>query len=171
MPGAVGKNALGKKKVDVLYNIYSEFHSALDPHPTKISLKNISDLNDLDFVFIAVDDGPSRELICKHLAERNIPFVDVGMGLYRTSRGLDGMIRMAGGDLADGGKLIGTPYIPGSNPADNEYRKQPQIGELNALNAGLAMVRFKQKLGFFNRTIQSSASVLELSTLEVDQYG
>jgi molybdopterin/thiamine biosynthesis adenylyltransferase len=170
LPGSVGDKTLGHKKVDVLYNIYSDFHTGIEAHPAKITSENVEELKDLDFVFIAVDDGPSRDLICRDLTHANVRYIDVGMGLYRTPRGLDGMIRIAGGDATDSAKLLGTPYIPAANPADNEYRRQPQIGELNALNAAFAVIRFKQALGVFHRDVDSSASVFEISTFEVDQY-
>jgi hypothetical protein len=170
MAGAVGQKALGKKKVDVLYNIYSDFHSAIDPHAYRISAANVHVLAELDFVFIAVDDGPSRDLICRRLAEYGVPFVDVGMGLYRTERGLNGMIRVSGGEVGDTAKLIGTEYLPSTNPVDNEYRRQPQIGELNALNAALAMIRFKQRLGVFDREFESAANVFEICSFDLDHY-
>lgn len=170
MPGAVGATALGKKKVDVLYNIYSDFHSAIEPHAYRIGADNVHVLAELDFVFIAVDDGPSRDLICRRLAEYGVPFVDVGMGLYRTSRGLNGMIRVSGGEVSDTAKLIGTEYLPATNPADNEYRRQPQIGELNALNAALAIIRFKQRLGVFDREFKSTANIFEICTFDLDHY-
>lgn len=170
VPGAIGDKRLGLKKVDVLYDIYSDFHSAIEAHPERISSDNVAVLDELDFVFIAVDDGPSRDLIGRHLAEAQVPFVDVGMGLYRTATGLNGMLRIAGGNTADGPKLFGTEYFPAANPADNEYRRQPQIGELNALNAALAVIRFKQAMGVFERDIQSSANVLEIGAFEIDHF-
>ena len=84
------------------------------------------------------------------------------MGLYRTGSGLNGMIRVSGGDVSDAAKLIGTEYLPAANPADNEYRRQPQIGELNALNAALAIIRFKQRLGMLDREFESAANVFDL---------
>jgi uncharacterized protein DUF6791/ThiF family protein len=170
MPGAVGARALGKKKVDVLYDIYSDFHSAIEPHAFRIGAENIVLLAELDFVFIAVDDGPSRDLICRRLAEYRVPFVDIGMGLYRTGSGLNGMIRVSGGDVSDAAKLIGTEYLPAANPTDNEYRRQPQIGELNALNAALAIIRFKQRLGVFDREFESAANVFEICSFDLDHH-
>jgi len=170
MPSALGNRALGKKKVDVLFNVYSDFHEAIEPIPERINAGNVDRLFDLDFVFIAVDDGPSRELIAQALQEHKIPFVDVGMGLYKTPTGLNGMIRISGGEIGDAEKLIGTPYLPGTNPADNEYRRQPQIGELNALNAALAVIRFKQRFGVFEREFESHANVFEISSFDLDHY-
>ncbi len=170
MPGAVGRKALGKKKVDVLYNIYSDFHSAIEPHAYRIESENVHELAELDFVFIAVDDGPSRDLMCHRLAEYGVPFVDVGMGLYRTDRGLNGMIRVSGGEVGDSAKLIGTEYLPATNPVDNEYRRQPQIGELNALNAALAVIRFKQRLVVFDREFESAANIFEICSFDLDHY-
>ena len=170
MPGALGSRVLGKKKVDVLYNVYSGFHDAIEPIPEKILAGNLERLFDLDFVFIAVDDGPSRDLIAQALHERGLPFVDVGMGLYRTPNGLGGMLRVSGGEVADAAHLIGTEYLPRANPADNEYRRQPQIGELNSLIAALAVIRFKQRMGVFERDFESCANVFEICSFDLDHY-
>ncbi len=171
MPGANGARALGQKKVEVLYGTYSSFHTGLEVRAEKISEANVHSLTDLAFVFVAVDDGPSRDLICRHLNDHSIPFVDVGMGLYRAPSGpLNGMIRIAGGDASDASELLGTAYLPSANAVDNEYRRQPQIGELNALNAALAVVRFKQSMQFFEKDHTDRANVFEIATLDLDHY-
>lgn len=170
MPGSLGNRALGKKKVDVLYDVYGSFHESIEPIPEKVRAANVDQLFDLDFVFIAVDDGPSRDFVARALHEREIPFLDVGMGLYKTSAGLNGMLRVSGGETADAEKLIGTEYLPAANPADNEYRRQPQIGELNALNAALAVIRFKQRMGVFEQDFESCANVFEICSFDLDHY-
>ncbi len=171
IPGAASSEALGKPKVEVLYAVYSSFHKAIEPVAEKIGPSNLTRLADLDYVFIAVDDGPSRELIAQALEEFQVSYIDVGMGLYRTSSGLDGMLRVSCWEVPDDPSLIGTQYLPGKNPADNEYRRQPQIGELNALNAAIAVLRFKQKVGFYTRECSGHSSIFEIGSFELDVYG
>lgn len=170
VPGALDDRALGEKKVDLLYKIYSVFHAGIEPHAIRIVPDNVDLLVDLDFVFIAVDDGPSRDLIARHLANANVRFADTGMGLYRASGALDGMLRVSGGDATDAARLFGTPYLPSANPADNEYRQQPQISELNALAAALAVIRFKQTMGVFAREATARANIFEIGTFDLDHY-
>ena len=50
-----------------------------------VTQANIGQLNDCQFVFIAVDHGPSRGLIARHLAALRIPFIDVGIGLEKNT--------------------------------------------------------------------------------------
>jgi hypothetical protein len=40
-------------------------------------------------------------------------------------------------------------YVPETDPPDDVYKSNIQIAELNALNAALAVLRFKQIRGFY----------------------
>lgn len=170
MPGALGKKVLGEQKVEVLKSIYSDFHSNITVQNVKLIDSNLHLLEGLDFVFVAVDDAPSRKLICRYLHENKIIFVDVGMGLYRSDKGLNGMVRATGGSLNDGDIVFGTEYLPEVNPVDNEYRTQPQISELNAMNAAMSVIRFKQEFNFFDRIADNAAMSFELCSLEMDHF-
>jgi hypothetical protein len=125
-------------------------------------------LQGLDFVFVAVDDGPSRQCICAACRDFGIPFVDVGMGLSKGSRGLFGFVRTSGGEVGDFVRLSGTQFLPAENAHDNEYRRQPQIAELNALNAAVAVIRFKQHFGYFDRLTDAVAAVFDVAGITID---
>jgi hypothetical protein len=58
--------------------------------------------------------------------------------------------------------------LPAQNAHDREYRNQPQIAELNALNAAIAVIRFKQHLGFFDRLTDSHAVVFDVAAMSLD---
>ncbi|MBI2725845.1 MAG: hypothetical protein HYX42_06285 [Polaromonas sp.] len=58
--------------------------------------------------------------------------------------------------------------MPAQNAHDREYRNQPQIAELNALNAAIAVIRFKQHMGFFDRLIDSHAVVFDVAGMAMD---
>lgn len=167
-PGVYGDAHLGARKVDVLAGIYGNFHAGIVPVPEKISDNNVNLLSEFNFVFVAVDDGPSRQLICTACDKFGVPFVDVGMGLSKGKSGLFGFVRTAGGQAGDFQRLNGTPYLPSENPHDNEYRRQPQIAELNALNAALAVMRFKQHVGYFDRLTDSTAQIFDVAELSID---
>jgi hypothetical protein len=170
LPGVYGDGQLGTRKVDALTQVYSEFHSGIVPRPKRITQANINELSDLSFVFIAVDDGPSRQLISKACDSFGVPFVDVGMGLTKGSAGLFGFVRTAGGEVGDFTILDGTEWLPSENPHDNEYRRQPQIAELNALNAAIAVTRFKQRFGFFDRLTDAVAQAFDIAALVIDTF-
>jgi hypothetical protein len=169
-PGVYGEKSLGVRKVDALSDVYSQFHDGIIAFPVRITETNVALLSELDFVFVAVDDGPSRQLICAACHDYNIPFVDVGMGLSKGGSGLFGFARTAGGEPGDFSLLNGTQFLPSENPHDNEYRRQPQIAELNALNAALAVIRFKQRFGYFDRLTDSAANVFDVAAVEIDHF-
>ena len=61
-------------------------HAGLNPVPERITPENIERLRDFDFVFVSVDDGPSRRNIVDWLSAKGIPYVDCGMGLNRSTQ-------------------------------------------------------------------------------------
>src|SRR5690606_2728898 len=83
--------AIGRLKVDALAQQYSHWHEGIVPVPERVTSENIEALAGYDFVFVALDHGPSRGLIVEWLSARSIPFVDCGMGLNRAPVGLNGV--------------------------------------------------------------------------------
>lgn len=91
------------------------------------------------------------------------------MGLNRAPVGLNGVVRITGTDRAAYDATARTVFLPGDEPKGGEYRKQGQIAELNALNATLAVVRFKQHFGIYDRIDEASSTIFETSTFEIDR--
>jgi hypothetical protein len=170
-PGYIPRAAIGMLKVDALFMQYANWHGNIVAIPERVTNANIEKLRNVDFVFLALDDGPSRILIADWLSANGIPFVDCGMGLNRVAEGLNGVVRVTGTDRAAFEATAKTRFLPGGDPEGGEYRKQGQIAELNALNAALAVVRFKQHFGVYDRENQSHSMILETSTFEVDKPG
>lgn len=168
LPGVYGEKHLGLPKVEVLTEAYGHFHSGIKAHVERVDQNNIACLAGFDFVFVCVDDGPSRQMIAQACHGASVPFVDVGMGLNKGANGLYGFVRTAGGELGDFDKLNGTQYLPAQNAHDQDYRNQPQIAELNALNAAMAVIRFKQQMGFFDRLTDSHAAVFDVAGMAMD---
>jgi hypothetical protein len=150
IPGFIHR-AVGMKKVDALAQHYGNWHGGIVPIPERITPENIESLRDFDFVFVSIDDGPSRLTIIDWLSANAIPFVDCGMGLNRSLVGLNGVVRITGTERAAFEQTVNTPYLPTTNPENGEYRKQAQVAELNALNAIFAVIRFKQHFEFNDR--------------------
>lgn len=168
LPGVYGEKHLGMPKVIALAESYAEFHGGIKPQLKRVDGNNIACLAGFDFVFVCVDDAPSRQMIAQACHDAARPFVDVGMGLNQGGNGLYGFVRIAGGAVGDFDKLNGTPYMPSQNAEDREYRNQPQIAELNALNAAMAVIRFKQHMGFFDRLNESHAAVFDIAGMALD---
>lgn len=167
-PGFIPR-AIGSLKVDVLGQQYGHWHANIVSNPVRVTKQNMEQLRPYDFVFLSIDHGPSRVFIADWLSINGIPFVDCGMGLNRAPVGLNGVVRVTGVDRAAYESTVGTAFLPGSDPAGGEYRRQGQIAELNALNAALAVVRFKQYFAIYDRLDEATSIIFETSSFEVDR--
>ncbi|MGE4403693.1 MAG: ThiF family adenylyltransferase [Desulfobulbus sp.] len=151
-PGAASIDDLNKRRPKVEYyaEIYSTMRHGLVPHHVFINPENIDLLVDADFVFICVDTGASRKVISKYLREKGIPFVDVGMDLQLMpeENEIFGTCRatLATPDTHD----HFDSYAPqGADTNDDLYRSNIQVADMNALNAALAVLKWKQFCGFY----------------------
>jgi hypothetical protein len=170
IPGFIPR-AIGMTKVDALAQHYGNWHAGINPVTERITAQNVERLREFDFVFISVDDGPSRLYVVDWLSSNEIPFVDCGMGLNRSVVGLNGAVRVTGTDRPAFERTVHTPYLPTGNIKDEEYRRQAQIAELNALNAALAVIRFKQHFKLFDRDVEAAWHIFESASFELDAEG
>ena len=152
-PGAPNIDVLKEtpKKVDYLHGIYSRMHSNIVAYSKYIIAANLDELEDLDFVFICIDNGESKINIFKYLSEKGIGFIDVGMGIEVTeNNSLLGLIRVTSSSDGKTDKIISKERISFSEGNEHdEYRQNIQIAELNALNASLAVIKWKKICGFY----------------------
>jgi hypothetical protein len=169
-PGFIPR-AIGQKKVDALVQQYSNWHSGIEGFPEQITNNNIDSLTGYDFVFVSIDDGEARRHIVDWLTAKGIPFVDCGMGLNRVLGGLNGSARITGTDRAAFEKSAGTRHLPTANAKEDEYRKQAQIAELNAFNAALAVMRFKQHFNLYAREDDAVSYIFETTSFELAAFG
>jgi molybdopterin/thiamine biosynthesis adenylyltransferase len=167
VPGFIPE-AIGELKVDALGRQYGQWHAGIDPVPERITSANIERLSGFDFVFVSVDEGPARLLIVDWLSAKGIPYVDCGMGLNRSAIGLSGFVRITGVDRKAFEDNVNTARLPTENAENGEYRKQAQITELNALNAAVAVIRFKQHFELFDRLDQATCYIFDSAMLEMD---
>lgn len=151
-PGAPSADQLRElpKKVDYLARIYSRMHRGVVPHDFAIAADTIDRIGALDFAFICMDPGTPKRLLVEYCEQHGVPFVDVGMGIELIDDALTGLVRVTTStpdkrdhvrdnrriSFKDGGK-------------DNIYAKNIQIADLNALNAALAVIRWKKHFGFY----------------------
>jgi hypothetical protein len=167
MPGFIPR-AIGKNKAEALAQQYGQWHTAIVPVPERIISDNIEQLREFDFVFVSIDDGPSRLSIVNWLVENDIPFVDCGMGLNRLTGGLNGVVRITGVDRSAFERTVNTCYFPSEKRPEDEYRKHAQIAEFNALNACLAVIRFKQHFNLYDRLEDSAWYTFESASFDLD---
>lgn len=166
-PGFIA-NAIGKRKVEALAQHYDQWHAGIEPVAERIISENVALLKEFDFVFVSVDDGPARLLIVDWLSANGVPFVDCGMGLNRSTIGLSGFVRITGVDRAAFEGTVGSVRLPVEKAKDDEYRKHAQITELNALNATMAVIRFKQHFGLFDREATAPSHIFDSVTFQID---
>ncbi|MBW9051131.1 ThiF family adenylyltransferase [Rhizobium mesosinicum] len=148
-------------KVDYYARIYSTIHTGIRPHAYKVTDENIHELAGFDFAFVCVDKGRSRELIARGLQRLGITFIDCGIGLGLEDDRLDGVTR----------STLVTPGMPWSEVSrllsfgddddeeDQIYKAAIQVADLNALNATLAVLRWKRWAGFYRDSRNEIQSV------------
>jgi len=148
-PGAATIDELNAvyKKVDYFQRKYDLMHRNIIAHPVHIDETNIEELRDMTFVFLAMDAGTSKRFIIKKLQEYGVPFIDTGMGIYRTNNSLAGLIRTT--TSTNEHRQHVWKRLSFAYEADNEYEQNIQIADLNAFNAVMAVMKWKKLLGFY----------------------
>lgn len=150
-PGAASIEDLSRKlpKVEYFAEVYGNMRVGIVPHPAGITAENARELGSMDFVFIAVDPGEHKKLAIVTLQQAGVPFVDCGMGLYAVDGSIAGQLRLttvtkAKADHVDRTIRLNQAGVP------NDYAHNIQVAELNAMNAVLAVVRWKKHFGLYN---------------------
>lgn len=149
-PGAASLDELRSQpsKVEYLQGIYSKMRHGIFAHRFEIDGKNIELLREMKFVFICIDHAPSKKIIVERLEEWGIPFVDVGMGIYRADDSLGGTVR-ATASTPDDREIARSKISFFDAEANNDYATNIQIAELNMLNAAMAVLMWKKQFGFY----------------------
>ena len=147
-PGATTPEELERRptKAKLYRERYSVMRDGVFAHDS-VNATSIDMLADLTFVFVAIDDNETRHWLLPALQEFHVPFIDVGMGVETTDDKLLGVVRTSFGETlrsssAQRGGL-------GQLREVGEYERNVQIVELNALNAALAVIRWKKHRGFY----------------------
>lgn len=149
-PGAPSGEELGEQLPKVTYfeKQYSKMRRGIIGHPNYISSANIELLKEMSFVFICLDRGAIKRLIIEKLEDFGISFIDVGMGVDATDGALGGVLRVTTSTF-EKRDHIRTRISFADGDGNNEYNRNIQIADLNALNAALAVIKWKKLMGFF----------------------
>jgi hypothetical protein len=151
-PGAASADdlAVPVPKVDFHVRTYGRLRRNVVAHPYKIDGSNVNELAGMDFVFLALDAAPGTELLVRGLEAADVPFIDVGMGLIEVGGALTGTLRTTTSARGFRDHVLTKNRIP--FPTDDGravYDQNIQVAELNALNAALAVIRWKKLMGFY----------------------
>jgi Domain of unknown function (DUF6791)/ThiF family len=163
-PGAASREDLVQTpmKVDYLTGRYAPMRRGIVPHPEFVTHANVDDLLQMAFVFLALDGGEAKRLIVERLVAASVPFVDAGIGLYINEGKLAGLVSTTTASAGRSDHVY--DRIPFSNgDGRNAYAQNIQIAELNALNATLAVIRWKKLCGIYDDFDQEHYSVYAIS--------
>lgn len=151
-PGAPAIETLQEKplKVHYLQEIYSRMHANIVAHPEFLTEDNLHLLHGLDFAFLCFDDGPIKKAAIETLLSAGTPFIDVGMGLEVVGGQVSGLLRVTAGTPERHRHALDGTRISLVPPGDvDDYSTNIQIADLNALNAALAVIKWKKLFGFY----------------------
>ena len=130
--------------------IYSKMHRGIKGHDAYMDASQVEALKVMDFVFLCMDRGKLKRLIIQKLEEYGITFIDVGMGIYIKNERLGGIIKVTASTKEHRKHVHENSRISLDGDDDeNEYNKNIQIADLNALNAALAVIKWKKLFGFY----------------------
>ncbi|MFT7036838.1 MAG: molybdopterin/thiamine biosynthesis adenylyltransferase [Cyclobacteriaceae bacterium] len=148
-PGAVSIETLERKpfKVNYYADLYGHLRKGIVASPIFIDELNIDRLRGYDYVFLCIDDNLIRGMCATFLAKHNQSFIDVGLGVNIIDGSLIGSLRVTSSSPRYDNRPLS--LIPSSEQGNNEYSSNIQIAELNALNATLAVLKWKKLSGFY----------------------
>ena len=148
-PGAPSIETLRRAPQKSAYyrGVYSEMRRNIIAH-SYVDESVVDHLRAMDFVFIAVDKGRPRGLVVEKLEEFGVPFIDVGMGVEEAEGSLVGQLRVTASTDRSRDQVRST--LPVSDrDGEDDYSRNIQIADLNALNAALAVIKWKKLSGFY----------------------
>src|ERR1043166_190792 len=149
-PGAASVDELRAipDKVAYLKARYLNMHRGIIEHPEFLDASNIEALRGLDFVFLCLDRGKVKRDIVDKLLEWQMPFIDATMGVDLVDGALGGILTATTVTPHKHDHVAERMTFSDANPTD-DYSRSIQIAALSALNAALAVIRWKKHLGFY----------------------
>jgi hypothetical protein len=137
-------------------------HRHIIAHTVFIELNNLSELADMDYIFICVDNSNAKKVIIQYLLDNGTPFVDSGMGIERVDDSLIGIIRVTGASRVKSDHLSDRISFADGDPDD--YSTNIQVAELNALNACMAVIQWKKHFQVYQDLIRELHTTYTINT-------
>lgn len=171
-PGAASIEKLRErpKKTEYFKEIYSCMHRNIHSHNYYIDNSNVDELAEMNFIFLSVDDGEAKKLIIDYLKEKEISFVDSGIGVGNVNDELFGIVRVTSSTERKNDHIENR--ISFVQEVGNEYDDNIQIADLNALNATMAVIKWKKFVGFYHDSKKENHSeyTVEFNLLTSEDY-
>lgn len=150
-PGAPSIELLRTRpyKVDYWKSVYSHMHGGIAAHRLYLADENIEQLDGSDIVFLCMDAGPAKLSIVRGLERLGVSFIDVGMGLDLVDDQILGQVRVTSSTPAKREHVWNGRVSMIGGDDEDLYGKNIQVADLNALNAAMAVGRWKRMSGFY----------------------
>ena len=149
-PGAPSLDHFGRTLSKAIYfrDQYSNMRRGIVGHDHHIDESSIDQLREMDFVFLCIDASEPKKFIIESLEGFGTSFIDVGMGVNLIDDSLQGIIRVTA-STAKNRDHFRKRVSFGDVGLNDDYDRNIQIAELNALNAALAVIKWKKLCGFY----------------------
>ena len=150
-PGSYSREELEGGPIKSVFHAerYARMRKGIVPSATRIDDTNCQQLGDFHTVFLCIDGHPIKAQILETCVAHDTLLIDVGMGLYRVNSSIAGVIRTT--------TCYREHHVHAEDCIDmagddepGEYERNAQLAELNALNATLAVIKWKKIRGVYN---------------------
>ena len=150
-PGPTVPNELegGPNKAVFHARRYESMRKGIIAHPEEVNAANVNDIGCYDTVFMCIDGGPIKQDILDVCETQDTVCIDTGMGLYRVDDKLAGIMRTTTSAPGHRSHVKVQMRIDMAGGGPGEYERNVQMAELNALNAALAVIRWKKLRGIY----------------------
>ena len=150
-PGPFSRDELEGGPIKSVFHAenYSCMRKGIVPCNTCIDGTNVQLLGEFDTVFLCIDGNPIKSQILETCMAHDTLLIDVGMGLYRVDDSIAGVLRTTTCYPEHHEHAEDCIDLAGDD-APGEYERNIQLAELNALNAALAVIKWKKVRGFYN---------------------
>jgi tRNA A37 threonylcarbamoyladenosine dehydratase len=149
-PTSITELTGGPYKVHVYAQRWAVMRTGVIAHPERLGEQHAELLEQLDFVFVCVDSGASRRAVVDLLERVGCDFIDVGMGLLLDEAKAQVLGQVRTTISTSSTRELARQHLPLVGTAEDAvYAQNIQIGDLNALNAIAAVVRWKKASGFY----------------------
>lgn len=171
-PGAAlqAEFAASPNKATYFAEKYSAIHQGIVGHPCYLEQSSINELLGMDFVFLSVDSGNARKQLVECLIAGGKSFIDVGLNLQ--------LVPSTGSLIGTCRTTLCTPqqhshvgsYVPMEvDEQDAIYQQNVQIADMNALNAQLAVIKWKQFIGFYQDDFRAHNLTFSVNSLSLSR--
>ncbi|MET8978966.1 ThiF family adenylyltransferase [Streptomyces sp. NPDC004539] len=166
-PGAPTLDTLRARppKATHFASVYANMHRGVSACEQYLDEDNLDLLTGATFVFLASDDAAGKPAIIDWLEAHDVPFIDVGMGIEEIDGRLSGLLRVT--TSLPGRRDAARRRIPRPAPERDAYARNIQTADLNALNAVLAVIRWKRSIGIYADAADESHATYSLITNQI----